>query len=149
MSTTIEICDCRPVQLVSALTELWEQSVRASHHFLNESNISNLRPVVEQALKEIPVLAVARYGNEIAGFIGVAEKKIEMLFVRPSYFGNGIGRSFLDWAINNYNVEYIDVNEQNEKAASIYLHWGFKVYERTELDDYGNPFPILKMRLLK
>ena len=41
----------------------------------------------------------------------------------------------------------IDVNEQNIHAAAVYRHWGFEAYERTDTDDQGNPFPILKMQL--
>lgn len=39
------------------------------------------------------------------------------------------------------------VNEQNPKALAIYQHWGFVAYERTEIDDQGNHFPIIKMKL--
>ena len=41
----------------------------------------------------------------------------------------------------------IDVNEQNIHAAAVYRHWVFEAYERTDTDDQGNPFPILKMQL--
>ena len=41
------------------------------------------------------------------------------------------------------------VNEDNPHAKSFYEHMGFKVYQRNELDDQGNPYPVLYMRLEK
>lgn len=46
-------------------------------------------------------------------------------------------------------MRHRDVSRQRELALAIYQHWGFKAYERTELDDQGNPFPIVRMRLNK
>jgi putative acetyltransferase len=38
------------------------------------------------------------------------------------------------------------VNEDNLEAKNFYEHMGFKVYRRNELDDQGNPYPVLYMR---
>lgn len=132
---------------LKALTMLWERSVRATHHFLGEEDILSLQPFVEQGLQQIPVLAVSFENEEPLGFIGIAERKVEMLFVEPEHIGKGVGRALMDWSIEHYQVYLIDVNEQNPNALVIYKHWGFVAYERTELDDQGNPFPIVRMRL--
>ena len=139
----------RTKELLRALARLWERSVRAAHQFLSEEDILSLRPFVMQGLQQILVLAVCFEDDEPLGFIGIAERKVEMLFVEPEHIGKGVGRALMDWGINNCQVNLIDVNEQNPKALAIYQHWGFKAYERTELDDQGNPFPIVRMRLNK
>ena len=118
-----------------------------SHGFLTESDIDRLRPVVRQAVREIPVLAVAAEGEDIIGFAGVAEQNIEMLFVVPEYIGKGVGGRLLRWAIGEQGAQYIDVNEQNPLAVAVYKHIGFQVYERSETDDQGQAFPILRMKL--
>lgn len=143
----IRVCTNRTEALVERFVRLWDRSVRVSHGFLAESDINRLRPVVRQAVREIPVLAVAAEGEEIIGFAGVAEQKIEMLFVAPEYIGKGIGGRLLRWAIREQGAQYIDVNEQNPLATAVYEHIGFQVYERSETDDQGQPFPILRMRL--
>ncbi len=131
---------------VEELTALWNRSVRTTHHFLTEEDIENLQPIVEQAVSNIPELAISVCGGAVAGFIGVDGDKIEMLFVAPEFMGKGVGHSLIEWALNECNARRIDVNEQNGYAAAIYKHWGFKVYDRTETDEQGNPFPILRMR---
>ncbi len=39
--------------LLNKLTALWEASVRATHHFLREADISNLKPYVTEGLAGI------------------------------------------------------------------------------------------------
>ena len=68
-------------------------------------------------------------------------------FVDPVCIGQGIGKMLITKAIYEYGILYVDVNEQNPNAANFYKRAGFVVFERKELDDMGNPFPILKMRL--
>ncbi|WP_300702131.1 GNAT family N-acetyltransferase [Bacteroides sp.] len=132
--------------LVDALTTLWEASVRATHHFLVEDDIQKLIPFVKKGLSGIETLVIADDGINPVAFMGVESGKIEMLFVSPSYFGKGVGRELAELAISQYEVRYVDVNEQNPQAIGFYEHIGFELFERTELDEQGNPFPILKMR---
>ncbi len=147
METVIDKLDERTAETQDLLLKLWERSVRASHNFLSQSDIEGLIPFVKQGLQEIPVLSVAFAGEVPVGFIGLADRKIEMLFVEPSCMGKGVGRRLMEWGVANCNANLIDVNEQNSHALSVYEHWGFEIYERTEVDEQGNPFPILKMRL--
>ena len=41
----------------------------------------------------------------------------------------------------------VTVNEQNPQAVGFYRHMGFEAYKRTGLDEEGNPYPLLYMRL--
>lgn len=147
MNMEITVCTNRTEALAERLVGIWDRSVRVSHGFLTESDIEQLRPMVRQAVREIPVLAVAAEGEDIIGFAGVAERKIEMLFVAPEYIGKGVGGRLLRWAIREQGAQYIDVNEQNPLATAVYEHTGFQVYERSETDDQGQAFPILRMKL--
>lgn len=135
--------------LTDALTALWEASVRATHHFLTEEDIRKLLPFVREGLSGTGILAVAYDGDMPVAFMGIGADKIEMLFVAPGYFGKGIGRELAELAIAQYGVRYVDVNEQNPQAAGFYRHIGFGEYERTEWDEQGNPFPVLKMELAR
>ena len=121
--------------------------MRVTHDFLTEDDIVRLRPFVAEALRTVPVLAVARIENETAGFAGIAGDKIEMLFVAPAHIGRGVGRGLLSWAKSVHGCRRIDVNEQNAHALAVYQHWGFRVCGRSETDDQGNPFPVLRMEL--
>ncbi|MEK5234825.1 GNAT family N-acetyltransferase [Paenibacillus sp. FSL L8-0470] len=138
----------RTEALLSGLLGIWEASVRLTHLFLSEQAIAALRPVVLEGLREIGHLLVFTDEQEqLLGFIGVQDHKIEMLFVAPEAIGQGIGRKLVARVIEALDVHEVDVNEQNPQAAGFYEHMGFQVVDRSALDEQGNPFPILHMKL--
>ena len=77
-------------------------------------------------------------GNPV-GFMGIAGKMLEMLFISNESRGQGIGKQLLQYGIENYSINELAVNEQNPLAKGFYEHMGFEVYKRTELDEQGNP----------
>ncbi|MRT43153.1 acetyltransferase [Enterobacteriaceae bacterium RIT702] len=130
-----------------AITTVWEASVRATHHFLQDADIRALRPLVRE--QYLPMVELRIYRDEeqsIVGFLGVAENRLEMLFVAPQVFGLGIGKQLLRYAIEQLNVSELDVNEQNPQALGFYQNQGFVITGRSPLDGQGNPFPLLHLR---
>lgn len=130
-----------------AITTVWEASVRATHHFLQDADIRALRPLVRE--QYLPMVELRVYRDEqqnIVGFLGVADNRLEMLFVAPQVFGLGIGKQLLRFAIEQMNVTELDVNEQNPQALGFYQHQGFIITGRSPLDGQGNPFPLLHLR---
>lgn len=126
---------------------VWETAVRATHGFLSEQAIVSLRELIKaHAFDAVDLFCYWEKGT-ICGFIGIADGKVEMLFVDPDYFGQGVGRQLMAFAISEYGVTSVDVNEQNPRAIGFYEHLGFRTIRRSELDGQGNPFPILHMQL--
>lgn len=67
------------------LIKIWEESVRATQDFLPENEIHELKPLILNHYFDAVVLKCWKNTHsEIIGFIGVAEKKIEMLFISPN-----------------------------------------------------------------
>lgn len=138
----------RTQELVNTLLEVWENPVKATHLFLSDNEIEKIKEYVPQALKEVAHLIVIENENDIPiAFMGIEGTKLEMLFIKNSERRKGLGRQLLNYGIKNYNINELAVNEQNPNAKEFYEHLGFKVYKRTELDEQGNPYPILYMRL--
>ena len=130
------------------VVDVWEASVRATHHFVNEADIQLFRPLVRDALPQFALLASVRDTTDrVAGFIAVAHGKVEMLFLHPSVRGQGAGRRLLTHAITVFDATSLDVNEQNQQAVRFYLHMGFEVAGRSERDGTGKPYPLLHLRL--
>ncbi|MDR1493117.1 MAG: GNAT family N-acetyltransferase [Planctomycetaceae bacterium] len=103
--------------------------------------------IKNEYLDNVQLYAVRNCVDKILGFMGISDDKIEMLFVYPKEMRKGIGKSLLDYAINKLKIRKVDVNEQNKDALKFYEKYGFIVYERTEKDNEGKNYPILKMRL--
>lgn len=130
------------------LVEVWEASVRATHNFLKEEDIAYFKPLILSTYLDAVEVRCARdsKGN-ILGFSGVSDNNLEMLFIHPDSRGKGIGRKLLAHAIDELEVQKVDVNEQNEQGVGFYKHYGFEVVGRSALDASGKPYPILHMEL--
>jgi putative acetyltransferase len=126
---------------------VWEQSVLATHDFLTPDDFAEIKELVQTInFNHFQVYCLVE-DDFIIGFIGVADKKIEMLFLDPKYFGQGFGKMLLSFAISELAADKVDVNEQNIKAVNFYKKSGFEIIERTEKDDQGRDYPLLKMKL--
>ena len=90
---------------------------------ITESNVHNLIPDVCLALKSVEELVVLDYKNAPAGYIGIEDKKIEILFILADYFGYGFGKRLIDIAIRDYGCIYVDVNEQNPRPETFTGIW--------------------------
>lgn len=130
------------------MVEVWEASVRATHHFLSEADIQFFKPLVGEAFRRAAELACVRdAGGRVAAFLGVAGENIEMLFVHPACRGSGLGRRLVEYAVGVLGAKTVDVNEQNEQAVGFYRRMGFEVVRRSPTDGLGKPFPLLHMKL--
>lgn len=127
------------------LIDLWERSVRATHDFLPETEIAQLKPLILNEYFAQVLLHVVVRDNQILGFLGSSEDNIEMLFIDPDFRRTGVGSSLLDFAVKQLGIYKVDVNEQNTQAVNFYKKSGFEVVGRSELDGQGNPYPLLHM----
>ena len=144
--TIREVTDRKP-ELIDALCCLWRRSVEATHTFLSPTEIDAIAPFVPQALGGVEHLFVAEsLAREPLGFMGVENARLEMLFLDPTSRGRGIGGALLRYGIEHFDVNELTVNEQNPQAVGFYEHMGFVTYQRTDLDEQGNPYPLLYMR---
>lgn len=129
------------------LIAVWESSVRATHFFLQERDIRELRPLLlSHYLPNVEVVIARDATGTIHGFLGVNKNRIEMLFVAAQSQGKGIGKRLLQHAIHYFAADELDVNEQNPQAVGFYRHMGFAATGRSEKDGQGNPFPLIHMK---
>ena len=130
------------------LLDIWERSVRATHHFLVERDIVALRPLVILELRsdDLQWWVLADPHDEAIGFLGYANDTIEALFVDPRHARRGGGSALVAHAqrLSSAGLE-VDVNEANEGARRFYASQGFVAVGRSPTDDAGRPFPIVHM----
>lgn len=145
----MNICELqtRTPEQLAPLVDVWERSVRATHHFLSESEIQRIKAYVPQALAEAEHLAVEEETpGAPLGFLGVNGNRLEMLFLDPAARGKGLGRKLIQYGIDAFHIQEVTVNEQNPQAVDFYQHLGFVTYRRTDRDEEGGPYPLLYMK---
>lgn len=134
-------------ELVEQLVHIWRASVTETHDFLSEKEIAEIEKFVPQALTEIAhLIIIENPDNQVLAFMGVAEKKLEMLFVAPQVRGQGIGKQLLTYGLDELDVIELTVNEQNPQAIGFYEKLGFEEYKRTATDEQGLSYPLLYMK---
>ncbi len=144
---TYQICNVEKQDHLE-LIRVWEESVRATHDFLPDREINELKPLILNHYFDALYLKCSKnLENKIIGFIGVAENKIEMLFISPTSQGHGVGSALCQYAIQQLGVTKVDVNEQNPRAIEFYKKMGFNIISRSKLDGQEKPYPILHMKL--
>ena len=141
----IEIKD-RNDEILNKLVNIWEDSVKATHTFLNEQEIEHIKEYGPMTSKNVEHLMVVD-NDEAVGFMEIENHKLEMLFIASNQRGKGLGKALLHYGMKNYDVCELTVNEQNPQAIGFYEVMGFKTYKKTELDEAGNPYPLLYMKL--
>lgn len=128
------------------LCGIWERSVRASHGFLTDKAVLEIKAaLIPDYFPAVRLYAVEDDGR-LTAFIGLAQDRIEMLFVDASMRGMGYGTALLGFARDN-GARFVDVNEQNPAALRFYLAAGFHIIGRDETDGAGRPYPILHLSL--
>jgi len=148
MSIRIEEVQERNSDLIEQLLKIWETSVKETHLFLSDKERDNIKKYVPQALNHITHLIIMENDSKFPiAFMGVAKQKLEMLFISPEARGNGFGKKLIRYGIEHDSIHEVAVNEQNILAKGFYEHMGFQVYKRTALDEQGNPYPLLYMKL--
>jgi len=148
MSTSFRIRTIEPDDRPHLL-RVWERSVRATHAFLGEADIVELRPHVAAALAtdDIGWWVLESPTGAAAGFLGFVDPSVEALFIDPDYHRQGAGRLLLEHAqALTTRPLTVDVNEQNPGAVRFYEALGFVVVGRSPTDADGRPFALLHMR---
>lgn len=128
------------------LAGIWERSVRATHDFLDETAIREIKAaLVPDYFPNVDLYAVSD-DDSLAGFIGLHREMIEMLFIDSNSRGQGYGSALIEFA-KQQGATKVDVNEQNPLALAFYQAKGFQIIGRDETDDAGRPYPILHLSL--
>ena len=138
-----EIQKRNPLQM-KELLRVWEDSVRATHLFLSDAEVKRIKKYVPYALENVEHLIAAEAENLVT-FMGIQNKRLEMLFVAPQEGGKGIGKQLLQYGFRTYGIREVTVNEQNQQAVGFYEYMGFETYKRSDLDEQGGPYPLLYM----
>jgi len=131
------------------LVALWERSVRATHTFLTEEDITFYRPLTAQILAgdALELWVLTNDSDVPIGFLGLAGDAIEALFLEPACRRRGGGRRLVAHAqALRGSALTVDVNADLRRARRFYEALGFEVAGGSALDPTGRPHAVLHLR---
>lgn len=95
----------RTEMIVNQLLEVWEDSVKATHLFLSNEEIKNIKKNVPQAISGVSHLVIIENESyQPIAFMGIEDTKLEMLFIKNSERGKGLRKQFY---VENENYKMI------------------------------------------
>lgn len=128
------------------ILQVWEASVRATHHFLTEADIQYYKEHIPAGLAYIDLFCIRNAEGKMVAIIGINKQFIEMLFVHPDERGKGFGKQLIQFAIQKYKANKVDVNDQNEQALGFYRKMGFAIIGREEFKE-AHFYPVFHLQL--
>lgn len=95
----------RTPEFIQQLLVVWEESVIATHLFLSNSEIENIKKYIPQKLNSVANLIIVKNDKNFPiGFMGIEDGYVEMLFITPEERGKGLGKSLIQRGMVNYNI---------------------------------------------
>lgn len=128
------------------ILNIWEASVRDTHHFLSIDDLQKIKGEVPMYLPKLDV-RLWYDDHSLIGFSSTNHNHLEMLFLDPAKIGQGYGKQIIKALIRDFGVTTVDVNKDNENAKMFYLKSGFSIVGESLTDDAGRPYPILHLKL--
>lgn len=71
----------------------------------------------------------------VKGFTRVIGREVVKLFVEPSFQGGKIGEKLLNYAVKEYNADYLWALEKNVRAIRFYERHGFQITDEKKLEE--------------
>ena len=131
-----------------ALTELWEQSARSSHAFMDDAEFVELKPRIRDLLLPSMDVWVAESAADTLGFVGARGEHVELLYIAPGAQGRGIGSRLLAQLADGGGPRSVEVYADNAVGLGFYLSQGFRETRRDPTDAAGRAFAIIHLEKL-
>lgn len=126
------------------LTEIWEHGARSTHHFMDDDDFAEARPVIRDRLLPSMDVSVAEVDGAPVGFIGMRESHVVLLYLEPDHTRRGIGSALLRH-VDRAGPLSVEVYEGNTDGMAFYRHGGFVESRRLPTDTFGRPFPVVHL----
>lgn len=131
---------------LALLMDIWHRAVQHTYNFIKGPDIITMRPIVKKNIQELDHLCGVNdeRGNIIA-FMGVKGQTMMSIFVEPFWMRKGIGGALVRYGIEQYKVNLVVVNEENEDAIRFFRSNGFAQKNRSIYDEYNLPYPVVTL----
>ncbi len=118
---------------IEELTQIWLQTNKEAHFFIEKEYWDKNVTFVKQALLEATIFCEGK--QPIRGFLGIMEGHIEGLFVRKEFQHSGVGASLVKEVKQHFDTLTLCVNQKNTNAIAFYQKMGF-IVEKERLEQH-------------
>lgn len=123
-------------QDLGRLMEIWLETNRTAHDFIEVNYWKNNYPLVKEKMPEATIY-VYEQDTKVIGFVGLSDTYIAGIFVEPNHQSSGIGKKLLASVQTRYDELFLHVYKKNKRAVKFYLREGFLVVNE-QMDETTN-----------
>lgn len=109
---------------IDGVMQIWLSGNLDAHSFISDEYWKSNYNLVQEQIQQADIFVYEDKGR-ICGFIGIVEGYIAGIFVDKDYRNHGIGKMFIEYIKQYYDVLTLNVYRKNERAVSFYHRQGF------------------------
>ncbi|MFD0708855.1 MULTISPECIES: GNAT family N-acetyltransferase [Photorhabdus] len=126
---------------IRRVVDIWYLASIKCHHFVSESFWHSCKEDMMNIYIPGAETVVAKYNDEIVGFISLVDNILASIFVHPDFQGKGIGKKLLFDAFGKRSDLVLNVYSKNKLARDFYKMNGF-VEEKEGVDEHTGELEI-------
>ncbi len=118
---------------IEKIIDIWLEASIKTHNFIDKKYWES--KVDEMKYQYIPNSETYIYekGENIIGFASLNGNRLEAIFIKPYFQGQGVGKELLNYVKRERKELMLSVYKENKKSISFYKRNGFK--KLTEQED--------------
>ena len=127
---------------ITEVVELWYDTSIVAHDFISADYWEENKDAMAKEYLPNSETYVAIIGDEIVGFIAMAENYLAALFVNNNMQRDGIGKQLLEFVKDIRKTIQLKVYKKNSKSIQFYLSQGFNILKEG-IDEETNEQELL------
>ena len=124
---------------ITACADIWLQASLAAHDFAAPDFWHGHYEAMKEQYLPASEVYLAKEEDAAMGFAAVHQGALEALFVRPTWWGKGVGSRLLRHIQDLHTELTLAVYSKNGRAVDFYLHHGFTEIQEQTCPHTGEP----------
>lgn len=132
---------------LGAILNVWLQASTLAHPFLKDEFVETVKKAMRETYIPNSETWVYVENSVILGFIGMQGNEIGGLFVLPIHQSKGVGRTLVNFILEQHDQLEVEVFEKNKIGIPFYTKFGFTTYKQYIMEETGEQ--VFRMKFTK
>ena len=112
------------------IMKIWLDSNLEVHNYIDKNYFISNYEYAKEEMKKSNIF-VYEEDRKIYGFIGIADRFIQGIFVSKDSRSKGIGKKLIDYCKEKFDTLTLSVYKKNERAIVFYKRQGFQIQSKS------------------
>ncbi len=112
------------------IMKIWLDSNLEVHNYIDKNYFISNYEYAKEEMKKSNIFVYEK-DRKIYGFIGIADRFIQGIFVSKDSRSKGIGKKLIDYCKEKFDTLTLSVYKKNERAIVFYKRQGFQIQSKS------------------